>query len=161
MTAMVDQENERQRILILEVSPLHRRSLHDALQLDYDLSWASNARDALALAFTQRPHLIIADVQLDSSGDGEDGRRSSKNITGLDVCRQINKSGLKGTPVIILTASGGLSTRLKARAAHASEFLTKPMETRQLVEYVHKYLGSPRVRTLLNNIEQQYSGQAV
>lgn len=56
---------ERQKLLIVEDSRTHRRNLRDALAGSYELHWATNARDALALAFTKRPDLIMLDVNIE------------------------------------------------------------------------------------------------
>jgi CheY-like chemotaxis protein len=155
---------ERQRILIVEDSKTQRRNLRDALADEYELLWAVNARDALALAFTKRPNLIILDVniepppsdEVDTSGNPIAG----KYVSGLEVSRQLKKSVLKDTPIIVLTASGGFVPRIKGRLAHANEYLIKPVETQQLLEYVYKYLGSPRVRGRLDKIERDYGERA-
>jgi len=155
---------DRQRILIVEDSKTHRRNLRDALADDYELHWAINARDALALAFTKRPNLILLDVNIEppptDNLDKDGNPIPGKNISGLEVCRQLKKSILKDTPIVVLTASKGFIPRIKGKLAHANEYLTKPIETQQLLEYIHKYLGSPRVRGRLDRIERDYSERA-
>jgi twitching motility two-component system response regulator PilG len=151
---------ERQSILIVEDSKTHRRNLRDALADEYELHWAINARDALALAFTKRPNLILLDVNIEPPPtddlDKEGVPIPGKNISGLEVCRQLKKSILKDTPIVVLTASKGFIPRIKGRLAHANEYLTKPIETQHLLEYVYKYLGSPRVRGRLDRIDREY-----
>jgi twitching motility two-component system response regulator PilG len=155
---------ERQSILIVEDSKTHRRNLRDALADEYELHWAINARDALALAFTKRPNLILLDVSIEPPPTDEvdkDGNPlPGKNISGLEVCQQLKKSILKDTPIIVLTAKKGFIPRIKGRLAHANEYLTKPIETQQLLEYIYKYLGSPRVRGRLDRIDRDYGERA-
>jgi CheY-like chemotaxis protein len=109
MNSMAGQGPERQRILIVEDSKTHRRNLRDALADEYELHWAINARDALALAFTKRPNLILLDINIEPPPTDEvdkDGNPiTGKNISGLEVCRQLKKSILKDTPIVVLTAS--------------------------------------------------------
>jgi CheY-like chemotaxis protein len=144
---------ERQRILVVEDSKTQRRMLRDALGDEYELLWAINARDALALAFTKRPSLILLDVNIEppptDEVDPEGNPIPGKYVSGLEVCRQIKKSVLKETPVLVLTAKSGFIPRIRGRLAHANEYLTKPIEIPVLREYLYKYLGSPRVRTRL------------
>jgi twitching motility two-component system response regulator PilG len=155
---------ERQSILIVEDSKTHRRNLRDALAEEYDLQWAINARDALALAFTKRPQLILLDVNIEPPPTDEVDRDGNpiagKMISGLEVCRQLKKSILKDTPVIVLTGQRGFIPRIKGRLAHANEYLTKPIETQQLLEYIYKYLGSPRIRVRLDRIDREYGDRA-
>lgn len=143
----------RQRILIVEDSKTQRRSLRDGLGEEYELLWAVNARDAIALAFTKRPELILLDVnieppptdELDDAGNPKPG----KNVSGLEVCRQLKKSVLKDTPILVLTAKSGFLPRIKGRLAHADEYLTKPVEMATLREHIYKYLGNPKARARL------------
>lgn len=164
MTTMGGPGPERQSILIVEDSKTHRRNLRDALADEYDLHWAINARDALALAFTKRPNLILLDVNIEppptDEVDKEGNPIPGRNISGLEVCRQLKKSILKDTPIIVLTAKKGFIPRIKGRLAHANEYLTKPIETQQLLEYIYKYLGSPRVRGRLDRIDRDYGERA-
>ncbi len=160
MNSMAGSGPERQRILIVEDSKTHRRNLRDALADEYELHWAINARDALALAFTKRPNLILLDINIEPPPtddlDKDGNPIPGKNISGLEVCRQLKKSILKETPIIVLTASKGFIPRIKGKLAHANEYLTKPIETEQLLEFIHKYLGSPRVRGRLEKLERDY-----
>ena len=155
---------ERQSILIVEDSKTHRRNLRDALADEYELHWAINARDALALAFTKRPHLILLDVNIEppptEEVDKDGNPLLGKNISGLEVCRQLKKSILKDTPVIVLTGQKGFIPRIKGRLAHANEYLTKPIETQQLLEHIYRYLGSPRIRGRLDRIDREYGDRA-
>jgi twitching motility two-component system response regulator PilG len=160
MTSVAGPGPERQRILIVEDSKTHRRNLRDALADEYELHWAINARDALALAFTKRPNLILLDINIEPPPTDEVDKDGNpilgKNISGLEVCRQLKKSILKDTPIIVLTASKGFIPRIKGKLAHANEYLTKPIETQQLLDFIYKYLGSPRVRGRLDKIERDY-----
>jgi chemotaxis family two-component system response regulator PixG len=155
---------ERQSILIVEDSKTHRRNLRDALADEYELHWAINARDALALAFTKRPHLILLDVNIEppptEEVDKDGNPLLGKNISGLEVCRQLKKSILKDTPIIVLTGQKGFITRIKGTLAHANEYLTKPIETQQLLEHIYRYLGSPRIRGRLDRIDREYGDRA-
>lgn len=147
----------RQRILIVEDSKTQRRYLRDSLIVDYELLWAVNARDAVALAFTKRPDLILLDINIEppptDEVDAEGNPRMGKYVSGLEVCRQLKKSVLKNTPVLVLTAKSGFLPRIKGRLAHANEYLTKPIEMKELREHIYKYLGTPQVRTRLARLD--------
>ncbi len=148
---------ERQRILIVEDSKTQRRYLRDGLSDDYELLWAVNARDAMALAFTKRPHLILLDINIEPPPavdvDRDGNPVNGKYVSGLDVCRQLKKSVLKSTPIFVLTAKSGFLPRIKGYLAHADEYLTKPVEIERLREHMYRYIGSPKVRTRLARLE--------
>lgn len=148
---------ERQRILIVEDSKTQRRFLRDGLAGDYELLWAVNARDALALAFTKHPHLILLDVNIEPPPTDEidpEGRPvPGKNVSGLEVCRQLKKSVLKNTPIIVLTAKSGFLPRIKGYLVHADQYLTKPIDIAHLRDYIYQYLGSPKARSRLARLE--------
>lgn len=148
---------DRQRILVVEDSKTQRRALRDGLGEDYELLWAVNARDALALAFTKRPHLILLDVNIEppptDSVDREGNPVPGKYVSGLEVCRQLKKSVLKNTPVLVLTAKSGFLPRIKGYLVHADAYLTKPLETERLREHIYQYLGYPKVRSRLARLD--------
>lgn len=133
---------ERHRILIVEDSKTHRQNYRRALAGTYELHWAINGRDALALAVTKHPHLIILDVNIEPVPSEEEGK-PGQNINGLDVCRRIKRGVFKETPIFILSAKKGFVDKVKGRFAHADEYLTKPVDVQTLLETIYKYLGPP------------------
>jgi len=147
----------RQRILVVEDSKTQRRSLRDGLGQDYELIFAVNARDAIALAFTRRPELILLDVNIEPPPtdelDDEGNPKPGKYVSGLEVCRQLKKSVLKDTPILVLTAKSGFLPRIKGRLAHADQYLTKPIDTAALREHLYNYLGKPKARARLAMLE--------
>lgn len=159
------QSRGRQRILIVEDSKTQRRYLRDSLIVDYELLWAVNARDAVALAFTKRPDLILLDVNIEppptGEVDAEGNPKLGKYVSGLEVCRQLKKSVLKNTPILVLTAKSGFLPRIKGRLAHANEYLTKPLEMHELRAHIYKYLGTPQVRTRLARLDAYDTRAAV
>ena len=138
----------RPALLVVEDSLTHRRNLRDVLAPYYELLWAENARDALALAFTRRPRLILLDVNIEPPPISELDKKGrsvrTRPVGGLEVCRQLKKSILRPTPVVILSAQKSYLARIKGRVAHANDYLTKPVEDRLLLETIFKYLGHPR-----------------
>jgi CheY-like chemotaxis protein len=154
-----------QRILIVEDSRTHRRSLRDILVDDYELYWAVNARDAIALAFTKRPNVILLDInieppptdEVDDNGNPVPG----KNVSGLEVCRQLKKSILRDTPIIVLTASKGYIPRIRGKLAHANEYLTKPIEATLLLDFIGKYVATPNRHSRSDQTERHYHERAV
>ncbi len=81
---------------------------HDTLQ-------AATGAEALALARSAQPKLILLDMIL-------------PDISGIEVCRRLRANPeTQHIPVVIITASGDRASRLRALEAGADEFLTKPL----------------------------------
>jgi len=146
--ARAEAPRNKPALLVVEDSLTHRRNLRDVLAPYYELLWAENARDALALAFTRRPRLILLDVNIEPPPISELDKKGrpirTRTVGGLEVCRQLKKSILRPTPVVILSAQKSYLSRIKGRVAHANDYLTKPVEDRLLLETIFKYLGHPR-----------------
>ncbi|MEN9216262.1 MAG: response regulator [Gloeomargarita sp. HHBFW_bins_162] len=62
-------------------------------------------------------------------------------VNGLEVCALLRKSPiLKDTPIVLLTANGGILDRARARLAGANEVLEKPATPEQLRAMVQRYV---------------------
>lgn len=60
---------------------------------------------------------------------------------GYEICTQIRRvSGLKETPVIILTGNDGIVDRVRAKMVGSSDFLSKPVNAEKVLATVKKYL---------------------
>jgi len=64
-------------------------------------------------------------------------------VNGLEVCSLLRKSPvLKNTPIVLLTANGGLLDRARARLAGANEVIEKPASPEQLRAAVARHLAA-------------------
>jgi DNA-binding response OmpR family regulator len=80
-----------ERILIVEDERAVARGLEYALQDEgFIVLYAETGREALELARTQDPNLILLDLRL-------------PDVSGFDVCRQLRQEG-KRQPILMLTA---------------------------------------------------------
>ncbi|MGB3512888.1 MAG: response regulator [Microcoleaceae cyanobacterium] len=60
---------------------------------------------------------------------------------GYEICAQIRRiSEFKKTPVVILTSSNRVTNRVRATMVGCSDYLTKPIQEKQVQEIVSKYL---------------------
>jgi two-component system response regulator TctD len=110
------------RILLVEDHIELSRWLSKALR-DFHLTveCAMNGADADALLHTQEYALVILDLTL-------------PKMDGLDVLRRLRaRPGARGkTPVMILTARGGLEERVQGLNLGADDYLAKPFELSEL-----------------------------
>jgi two-component system, OmpR family, alkaline phosphatase synthesis response regulator PhoP len=118
------------KILIAEDEPNIVISLEFLLkEAGYEVAIARDGSQALSLAGTLRPDLIVLDVMLPA-------------LNGFDVCRRIRGSRVaKNTKVLMLTARGRESEVAKGMAAGAEAYLTKPFATRELMKVVADLLA--------------------
>jgi two-component system response regulator TctD len=107
------------RILLVEDHAELSRWLTKALQ-DARLSveCAMNGADADALLHTQEYALVILDLTL-------------PKMDGLEVLKRLRARGSK-TPVLVLTARGGLNDRVQGLNLGADDYLPKPFELAEL-----------------------------
>lgn len=68
---------------------------------------------------------------------------------GYEICSQLRRiSDFTNTPVVILTASESLFDRMRAKVVNATDFLTKPVITEQVLTVARKYLQRQTLQQL-------------
>ncbi len=96
------------------------------LLCSFELSEAGNGKRALELAASERPDLVILDVNL-------------PDMSGVEIMEQLDL--LEHKPVVImLTGDSTVETTGRALAAGAFAYVTKPFEPKELLEQVIKGL---------------------
>jgi phosphoserine phosphatase RsbU/P len=89
---------------------------------------ARTIAEALAIIDDRRPDLILLDVQL------PDG-------TGFEVCRNLNsRFGASSIPVLFISASDDVSTKLNGFKAGAVDYITKPVTGAEVLARVSTHL---------------------
>ena len=87
------------------------RSLEDA---GFSVLIAENGTDALALAYTRKPSLILLDLHL-------------PDIPGEEVCRRLRAHALTArTPIIMLTVKADEADKVRGLELGADDYVTKP-----------------------------------
>jgi two-component system cell cycle response regulator DivK len=120
-----------ERILLVEDNPQNRRLAQFLLKSrGYIIYEATTGEEALELARTHLPALILMDLQLPDL----DGLTVTKMLKENDLTRQI--------PVIALTAFAMKGDREKALQAGCDGYITKPIDTRSFPIAVSQYLAT-------------------
>jgi two-component system cell cycle response regulator DivK len=118
------------RILIVEDQEDNRTILRDVLStVGYELFEALNGKDGVRLAQSERPDLILMDIQLPEM-DGYEATQQIKSIAEL-----------KTIPIIAVTSYALSGDEAKARAAGCDGYIAKPFSPRELLAKVRKYLS--------------------
>jgi len=114
-----------QAILIIDDDPCSRKLARDVLShVGYAIREAANAEDGLALAYSERPRLVLMDVQL-------------PGMSGVDALGRLRADPVTaGIPVIAVTALAMKSDRARLAAAGFDAYLEKPLDVRTLAAVV-------------------------
>jgi len=101
----------------------------------YEILAASGGSQALAVAESEKPDLILLDIMM-------------PDMDGIDVMRRLrNNASTQDLPVIMFTAKTQVDDKVSGFEAGADDYLTKPIEPRELVARVKALLarsGKPR-----------------
>ncbi|HET9863827.1 MAG TPA: response regulator transcription factor [Steroidobacteraceae bacterium] len=125
-------------ILVVDDEPRIAEICRDYLKrAGFEVITAANGDDALALARSRQPDLIVLDLKL----PGRDG---------LDVTRALRQKS--NVPIIMLTARVEESDKLVGLELGADDYLTKPFSPRELVARVRAVLRRAEAATAQNEI---------
>ena len=119
------------RVLVVDDEPNILLSLEFLMQqAGFQVVTAEDAERAQALISQQPPDLILLDISL-------------PGMSGFDLLEQLRAADATADlPVIMLTAHGREVEKEKGMALGASDYITKPFSTRELVGRVEALLGS-------------------
>jgi len=109
-------------ILVVDDEPRISEIVRDYLErAGFTVTTAGNGADALSIARTKRPDLIVLDLGL-------------PKMDGLDVTRALHKQS--NVPIIMLTARVDESDKLIGLELGADDYITKPFSPKELVARV-------------------------
>jgi CheY-like chemotaxis protein len=117
------------RVLLVEDFEDSRYSLTKLLEIEgYEVVEATDGQQAVNLALTASPDLILMDLSLPI-------------IDGLSATRQIRQhASMHRVPIIALSAHDMLDYQAKAKDAGCNEFVMKPVDFENLMVVMSKYL---------------------
>ncbi|MEQ9670230.1 response regulator [Coleofasciculus sp. G2-EDA-02] len=94
----------------------------------YRFIGVENALRAIPTLLARKPDLIFLDLVM-------------PNVNGYELCTQLRKlSCFQKTPIVFLTGKDGAADRLHAKFVGASDFLSKPLSSRDLLTVLHKHI---------------------
>ena len=121
-------------ILIVEDNERNLKLLRDLLGVHgYRILEARSAEDALLLARTERPQLVLMDIQL----PGMDGLAALKELRTAPETR--------ATPVVAVTAFAMTHDRERLLAAGFDGYVEKPVNVRDLPVHIRSYIAPSAV----------------
>ncbi len=128
-------------ILIVEDEPPQAELLSYNLEREgYRTRVASDGDEALALTSEDPPDLIVLDWMM-------------PEISGIEVCRQLRRrADAKNLPIIMLTARGEESDRVRGLDSGADDYMVKPYSPGEMVA---------RIRALLRRTRPGFSDETL
>ena len=118
------------RILVVEDNPDNMYVMDRLLtHHGYAVQQAMSGDDALGVLTTTRFDLVLMDMQM----PGVDGYSTVRALRDLP--------GLTSLPVIAVTAHSMPGDRERTLLAGCTDYLAKPIDTRELIRLVEYYLG--------------------
>ena len=116
-------------ILVVEDQEDNRRIMRDLLtSVGYEVIEAVTGEDGVATAETQRPDLILMDIQL-------------PGLDGYEATRQIKANpDLEHIPIIVVTSYALSGDDVKAFEAGCNAYVSKPFSPRELLAKIREYL---------------------
>jgi len=120
----------RKKVLVVDDEMGVRRLLRQTLSHDYAVFEAQDGEEAVNLAHSQQPDLILMDMMM-------------PKMDGLTACRAIKQDqATMGIMVVMLTAIGyELNRKLAENMAGATAYLTKPFDAQELLKTVGRLLS--------------------
>jgi DNA-binding response OmpR family regulator len=121
------------KILVVDDEPNVLRLIGYALQIEgYEIVTAETGAEALKKVETEGPDLVILDIML-------------PDLSGIEVCQQLrSKAGMIDLPIIMLSARTQVPDKIKGLEAGADEYVTKPVDSDEMVARVAALLDRTR-----------------
>ena len=118
-------------ILIVEDNELNMKLFNDLLEAHgYVTLKTANGVEAVELARSHRPDLILMDIQL-------------PEVSGLEVTRWLkDDSQLSSIPIVAITAFAMKGDEERIREGGCEAYLSKPISVGKFIETVRQFLGN-------------------
>ncbi len=122
------------RVLVCDDQATVLESLSRILHVDgYQVSVAKTGQEAIAILGREPINLLITDLQMPGMG-------------GMELLEEVLREW-PNVPVMILTAHGSVESAVEAMRLGAVDFLTKPIEPKELTVRLQKRLDERNLRT--------------
>jgi len=136
---MLDIEIAQPTLLLVDDEPVNLRVLKRLLESECQLIFAKNGEEAIKLAETRLPNLILLDVMM-------------PGLTGFEVCRHLKQQNkTKHIPIIFVTALNDEHDEAKGFDAGAVDYITKPISPAIVRARVKTHLSLVQADELLNS----------
>lgn len=120
---------ELKRVLIVDDDNFMRQIIKDSLTEHFDVIVAKHGHEAVRLADTAKPDLIILDIEL-------------PGVNGLDICKRLKAtSHTRDIPIILITSHTRKEQIIIGLQAGADDYITKPFNPNEVLTRVNVHLN--------------------
>lgn len=138
---------DKQKILIVDDEARNRKIIMEILGDIFDSKLASTGEEALEIAPSYTPDLILLDIMM-------------PGINGFEVCKKIKADkNFVLTKIILVSGKAMISERLQGYEVGADDYLTKPFEPEELLAKVKVFLRLSQTERQLNELNQTLDQQ--
>ena len=118
------------KVLVVEDNELNMKLFHDLLEAHgHETVQTRDGYEALELARTHKPDLILMDIQL-------------PEVSGLDVTRWLkDEQALADIPVIAVTAFAMKGDEQKILEGGCEGYISKPISVNEFMAVIQRYIG--------------------
>ena len=134
-------------VLVVDDDPTQRRLIQAVLEREsYNVIHAESGPEAIdRLTKGGGADVVLLDLVM-------------PGLSGMDTLSELRASGV-ATPVIVLTANGGIETVVKAMQAGAQDFFIKPVGPERLLIGVQNALQLTQLSAEIGRLKKQVSGR--
>jgi DNA-binding response OmpR family regulator len=112
------------KVLIIDDETENLTLLAEMLSKEFAPITAASGKDGLALAIREVPDVVLLDINM-------------PDMDGFEVCSRLrSQPGTRDIPVIMLTSSSNVDSRVKGLDVGADDYVCKPFHMRELIARV-------------------------
>ena len=129
---MVEGSDHTRRVILVDDDASTRRVLARMMRhAGLDVEEAPGAATALELIAARPPDAVVTDLRM-------------PGLDGVELVQRLKETA-PGLPVVVMTASGEITSAVRAMKAGAADYLTKPIELEELLLSLDRAIAHARV----------------
>ena len=129
---MVEGSDHTRRVILVDDDASTRRVLARMMRhAGLDVEEAPGAATAMELIAARPPDAVLTDLRM-------------PGLDGVELVQRLKESA-PGLPVVVMTASGEITSAVRAMKAGAADYLTKPIELEELLLSLDRAIAHARV----------------
>ncbi len=134
------------KILLVEDDPAILAGLKEILHLEgYEVISSDDGRRGMNLALTEKPHLLLLDLNLPS-------------LNGLEITKRLREKSFHN-PIIILTSNSNQIDKIIGLEMGADDYITKPFDTREVIARIRANIRKYKIEADESYIDKSMQKQ--
>jgi len=140
--------DQTRRILVVDDEPVNRELLEDMLvPLGYQVFQAPDGKTALQVVREISPDVILLDIMM-------------PKMDGFEVAKRLKQDEeTKAIPIVMVTSLGAVEDRVRALAAGANDFLSKPVDRAELQATVNSQVQVKAYHDHMKNYQKELEAE--